>query len=341
MLTFTPADPGENEQDQWTAEGGQVALTKRQEACPDDEGGDASDNGNEDASDDEPAESSAAESGTSDQPSAVESSAAPESSTTTSSSPTAGPTGCSAAEDCPPAVICTGGTVNACEDGMCVCNPPSTGVSTCETTADCEMLECIEGLTPTCWGGDCVCEAPEETPTDDDDEEPTATGSSDAGEPSATCNLHIREYYYAAIYKQYFRVEYALDKGGEEMAADALDEQKWDEEIVVDAADTGLEHPITMVMSKELEPGSDTPHCEEPPPIAPGGVIHRRQSDCLVPQERLHLVKLKYGDLEWDNRPDQDTGKMPHCQVGGWENMGWEGIENRLPNREMDCRFLC
>lgn len=221
-----------------------------------------------------------------------------------------------------------------------MCDAPAMGEPTCETTADCEeALECNEGLAPSCWGGDCVCEAPEESSTDD--EEPTATGSSDASDPSGTCNLHIREYYYAAVYKEYFRVEYRLDKGDEKVAEDTLSEQEWDEEILVDTADTGLEHPVSIVMSKEREPGGEAPLCEEPPDIAPGGDIHRRQSGCLEPQERLHLVKLEYGDLEWDNRPDQDTDKMPHCKVGDWEIMGWEGISNRYPNREMDCRFPC
>lgn len=225
-----------------------------------------------------------------------------------------------------PAIICTGGTVNACEDGKCVCNAPATSASTCETRADCEeFLECNEGLAPSCWEGDCICEPPEETPANDD-------------EPTTTCNLHIREYYPGALHKKEFRVEYRVDKDGENVAEDALGGKKWDEEILVETADTGLVHPVSFTMSTEKEPG---PRCEEPPDIAPGGNIHKRQKSCLVPQERLHLVKLKYGDLEWDSRPDQDADEMPHCEVGDWEVGGWQGIETRFPNREMDCRFPC
>lgn len=107
---------------------------------------------------------------------------------------------CKEVKDCMPSYICTGGRVNACEEGQCVCNAPSMAEPNCSTADDCGNLNCAGSLVATCRNGYCEClvapKPPPKTSEAPPPPEPTTEPAPPAPPPyaSGTCNAHIREY---------------------------------------------------------------------------------------------------------------------------------------------------
>ncbi|SPO06177.1 uncharacterized protein DNG_08866 [Cephalotrichum gorgonifer] len=314
----------EDHQDQWVPSDSQ-RIAKRQETCPDaGNGGHDAENGDSGAGDGD--ESTDALTATT---TAAEETPTP--TPTILEPPGLGQGECSVAQDCMPAIICTGRTVNACEDGKCVCNPPSAGEPNCAAAADCkEILNCDDGMVGNCQGGQCVCEPPEP---------PSQRPTDGGGSNPRTCKLHLREYYDHAVMSNKFFVKYKFENSNpdDQPLEGSYSDGRWNEEYLVPTSETGLEHPISVTLSTDLPPGVDETICV-PGHIPSGGKIHKR---CFDTQWRMYMVKLKYGDLEWDSRPNQDVTATPRCQVGDWDFGSWEGINKAYPNREMDCIFPC
>ncbi|KAL6863413.1 hypothetical protein ACO1O0_003667 [Amphichorda felina] len=81
--------------------------------------------------------------------------------------PVPSPVACNEAQDCIPAIVCSHGNVNACHDGQCACDVPSTPQPYCYTDNDCGDTACPEGLVAACASGlFCNCVEPQEPPTD-------------------------------------------------------------------------------------------------------------------------------------------------------------------------------
>lgn len=81
--------------------------------------------------------------------------------------PVPSPVACNEAQDCIPAIVCSHGNVNACHDGQCACDVPSTPQPYCYTDNDCGDTACPEGLVVACANGlFCHCVEPQEPPTD-------------------------------------------------------------------------------------------------------------------------------------------------------------------------------
>ena len=203
--------------------------------------------------------------------------------------------GCSVVEDCMPAIICTGGTVNVCEDGMCKCNLSSMGDPICSVAADCkDILDCTQG-TPACWGGQCVCESSSPAATDD----PETPETPDDGN---ICTLYIREYYDNRAWSNTFYVEYQLDTGKEkqEPVKDSYT-RKWNEEQLVPTSEAKLEHPLSVVLSTKLPPGVIESQCPSSHAAGGGVRIQKLKARCFDTQWKMYMAKFGYGDLEWDS----------------------------------------
>ncbi len=61
------------------------------------------------------------------------------------------------------------------------------------------------------------------------------------------------------------------------------------------------------------------------------------------------LIQMQAGDSSW-NSGDQDEANVPFCRVGGWDNadaldfidlLTSLGVDQKMPNRQMDCYFPC
>lgn len=218
-----------------------------------------------------------------------------------------------------------------------MCGSPPVAATECRADSDCEAsLTCIEKFEKKCDSGLCACLLQPSTTV-----AVTTTAAAPPPEETVyTCNLHLHEYAHDESDTSIV-VDYTFDSGKGGDSVEGSFTESWDQEYKVLTSETGLPKNITVKLSKELPPGVPESACAQDNDTG-GGSGSENFKRCAESQWGQWMVKLSYDGSDWDSRPDQDASKLPHCQVGDWDDHLWdEPWTSPDSERQMDCRFSC
>lgn len=205
----------------------------------------------------------------------------------------------------------------------------------CADNEDCQACEVPCNEWPVLLLGSSSSAAPD-GPTSASSAAPSSSTPSAPSYQTGTCNVHIVE---AVVSKtEPFFAQLNVTDGEGTLLASQGKQLEWGDNYIVDADDSSLPWDVNVTFSTDIIFGWDDKPRND---VFQNYIIYVDAGESQTSSD----IRDRKGDDEGERT------ELPWCEVGAWDNANslgdfidsvlGVGAFDKVPNRQMDCRFVC